>query len=312
MSDLRQDPITGRCVIIAEGRAARPQEFLTSATSAVTPCPFCAGNESLTPDEIVSYPSDRGGASWQVRIVPNKYPAVEWGAGAVGTHEVIIESPQHLASLSELSDEHAQLAFRAYQQRLQVLSQDERLGFGLVFKNAGAAGGASLEHVHSQLLGTAFVPPEIQLEASKAGEYRLLHGSCVFCDLLADETDGDRVVLESEHFVVFCPFASRFPYEMWVVPKTHEQSFETAGAEQIDELAKIMLQLVKKLEACLESPAYNYWIHTAPFRMSQHDDFHWHLEIAPRVARLAGFELGVGCFINSVAPENAAQRLRDL
>jgi len=310
MSELRQDPITGRSVIIAESRAARPHEFATSATNKVMPCPFCVGNESLTPDKIVSYPEDAADPGWQVRVVPNKYPAVQWDTAAVGTHEVIIESPEHILSLSELSHEQAQLAFRAYQHRLRALSQDERLGFGLIFKNARAEGGASLEHLHSQLLGMAFVPPEIQLEASKAGEYRMLHDRCIFCQLLADEADGDRVVSESEHFVVLCPYASRFPYEMWVVPKLHEQSFENAGAEQIDALAKIMVQSIQRLEACLDSPAYNYWVHTAPFRMSRHDDFHWHIEIAPRVARLAGFELGGGCFINAVAPERAAERLR--
>ncbi|MBP89740.1 MAG: galactose-1-phosphate uridylyltransferase [Planctomycetaceae bacterium] len=312
MSELRQDPITGRNVIIAEGRAARPNEFVSVATKAATPCPFCVGNESLTPDAILSYPRDRKDAAWQVRVVPNKYPAVQWAAAAVGTHEVIIESPEHIVSLSELSDEQAALAFRAYQERLQALGQDERLGFTFIFKNARAAGGASLEHLHSQLIGMEFVPPEIQLQTSKAGEYRVLHGRCIFCDLLADEADGNRVVSESEHFIVFCPYASRFAYEMWVVPKAHEQSFEDASAEQSNELAKITVQAVRKLEACLDSPAYNYWIHTAPFRMSRHDDFHWHIEIAPRVARLAGFELGSGCFINPVAPEHAAERLRNV
>lgn len=310
MPELRQDAITGRCVIIAEERAARPHEFVSTVTKPSAPCPFCAGNESLTPGEIASYPAQRGSAAWQVRVVPNKYPAVHWQAAAVGTHEVIIESPDHLLSLAQLSDEQAQLTFHAYQDRLQALSRDERLGFGLIFKNSRAAGGASLEHLHSQLLGMEFVPPEIQLEAAKAGEYRALHGGCIFCRLLEDEADGNRVVSESEHFVVFCPFASRFPYEMWVVPKSHGASFESAGPQQVNELATTMLESIKRLENCLDSPAYNYWLHTAPFRMSRHDDFHWHIEIAPRVASLAGFELGSGCFINAVAPENAAQRLR--
>ena len=292
------------------GRSARPHEFASPVTNTVTPCPFCAGNEAETPGEIASYPLERGDASWQVRVVPNKYAAVAWTTAAVGTHEVIIESPEHLVNLTDLSEEQARLVFVAYQDRLRALSDDERLGYGLVFKNGGANGGASLEHLHSQLIATEMVPPDIQLEAAKAGEHRTLYGTCIFCELLAGELRGDRVVAANEHFLAFCPHASRFPYEMWIVPKDHEPSFEEATPSQVAALSQLMVSLLQKLNGCLDSPAYNYWIHTAPFRMSLHDDFHWHIEIAPRIARLAGFELGGGCFINPVEPEGAAERLR--
>lgn len=311
MPELRQDPTSGRWVIIAEGRSGRPQEFSAPASNPVSRCPFCAGNEALTPDEISAYPTGQPDAAWQVRVVPNMYPAVQWDTSVAGSHEVIVESPRHITSLTDLSEEHARLVFAVYQKRLRALGQDERLRYGLVFKNSGGNGGASLEHLHSQLLATEFVPPEIQLEAAKAGEYRVLNQRCLICDLLADELQGNRVVADDEHFVAFCPYASRFPYEMWVVPKTHEESFEKTNSDRVNALGALMLSLLKKLEACLGSCAYNYWIHTAPFRLSPHDDFHWHIEIAPRVSKLAGFELGGGCFINPVDPDRAADCLRN-
>lgn len=318
MPELRQDPLSGRWVIIAENRAARPDEFATTNGIDVDLCPFCPGREDLTPPATAVYPSDSPDNPWKVRVVPNKYPAVELnatgdrGEAAVGVHEVIIESPAHVISLSGVSDEEARLAFVAYRDRMQVLRQDSRLAYGFVFKNARAAGGASLEHVHSQLIGTSTVPADIQFELAKAGEHQMLHGRCAFCDLIDGELDGARRVVETDSFVVFCPFGSRFPYEMWVLPREHHESFEETPDSQLAELAKVMQNLIRRLEATLDSPAYNFWIRNAPFRLSSHDDYHWRIELTPRLTRLAGYELGTGCFINPLSPEKAAAQLRSV
>ncbi len=316
MPELRQDPLSGRWVIIAENRAARPDEFASKNGSGGNVCPFCPGHEDQTPEATAVYPRGSSGQTWKVRVVPNKYPAVELnatgdrGEAAVGVHEVVIESTAHVASLSDVSDEEARLAFVAYRDRLQALRQDSRLAYGLVFKNARAEGGASLEHVHSQLIATSTVPADVQFELAKAGEHQMLHGSCAFCDLIDGEVDGARYVVTTDNFVVFCPFGSRFPYEMWVLPKEHCESFEETPDSELAELAELMQNLVRRLEATLDSPAYNYWIRNAPFRLSSHDDYHWRIELMPRLTRLAGFELGTGCFINPVSPEQAAAKLR--
>ncbi|MEO8496927.1 MAG: DUF4921 family protein [Planctomycetota bacterium] len=318
MPELRQDPLSGRCVIIAENRAARPDEFASTGNPGPAGCPFCPGHEDQTPEAAAVYPAARSGEPWRVRVIPNKYPAVDLsatgdrGEAAIGVHEVIIESPAHVASLSDISSEEARLTFVAYRDRLHTLRKDLRLGYGLVFKNARAEGGASLEHTHSQLVATATVPADIQYELAQAGEHRMLHGSCAFCDLIDGELDGARHVTETESFAVFCAFSSRFPYEMWVLPKEHCESFEETPDAELAELAELMQNLIRRLEALLDAPAYNYWIRNAPFRLSSHDDYHWRIELTPRMTRLAGFELGTGCFINPVSPEQAALNLRSV
>ncbi|MBI2481387.1 MAG: DUF4921 family protein [Planctomycetia bacterium] len=318
MPELRQDPLSGRWVIIAENRAARPDQFAVTNATGVDVCPFCPGHEDLTPKASAVYPAESSATDWQVRVVPNKYPAVELdasggrGEAAIGVHEVIIESPAHVASLTEVSAAEAQLTFVAYRDRLQTLSKDKRLAYGLVFKNARAEGGASLEHTHSQLIATSTIPADVQYELARAGEHQMLHGSCAFCDLIGGELHGARHVLETDSFAVFCPFGSRFPYEMWVLPKEHCESFETTPDSELAELADLMRRLIRGLEVLLDAPAYNFWIRNAPFRLSSHDDFHWRIELTPRMTRLAGFELGTGCFINPVGPEHAAAELRSV
>jgi UDPglucose--hexose-1-phosphate uridylyltransferase len=318
MPELRHDPLSGRWVIIAENRAARPDQFALTSGAGFDVCPFCPGHENLTPEATVAYSASSTGKPWKVRVVPNKYPAVDLnasgdrGEAAVGVHEVIIESPAHVVSLSDVSQDEARLTFMAYRDRLRVFRQDSRLAYGFVFKNARADAGASLEHTHSQLIASSTVPADIQFELAKAGEHRRLHGSCAYCDLIDGERDGARHVFETDSFVVFCAFGSRFPYEMWVLPKEHCESFETTQDSELAELAELMQTLIRGLEATLDSPAYNYWIRNAPFRLSPHDDYHWRIELTSRMTRLAGFELGTGCFINPVSPEQAAAQLRSV
>jgi UDPglucose--hexose-1-phosphate uridylyltransferase len=200
-----------------------------------------------------------------------------------------------------------------YRERLLALKQDQQLIYGLIFKNVGAAAGASIEHAHSQLIATPIVPVNVVEELHGSREYFHSHGRCVFCDMLTQESqDGSRVVLESPGFLAFCPFASSFPYETWIVPRSHASHYESLSRGEAEELAHVLRTVLAKIETAIDRPAYNYIIHTAPFDTVALDHYHWHIEIIPRVTKTAGFEWGTGFYINSVPPEEAAAELRGM
>lgn len=331
MPDLRKDPIVGRWVIIAKNRAKRPQDIVETQSAAPANgfCPFCEGHEKHTPGEIAAYRNpgsqhDRPG--WRVRVVPNKFPALEIegelskrGQGmydmmrGVGAHEVIIESPRHLTSTTELSVDQLRDVLWIYRDRLHDLTRDDRLRYGMLFKNVGAAAGASLEHTHSQLIATPIVPINVVEEISGAQAYHNYRGRCVFCDMLDQELAfEERIVLDSPGFVAFCPFAARFPFETWIVPTQHASHYETLSRGGAEELARVLKRVLEKIEAALDRPAYNYIIHTAPFDTQALDHYHWHIEIIPRVTKTAGFEWGTGFYINPVSPEQAAGVMQTL
>lgn len=331
MSELRKDPIVGRWVVVAKGRAERPNDFAAPPSERSTAnCPFCEGNEPETPPEVLAYRregSAPNGPGWRVRVVPNKFPALEAtderdvsrGAGnglwerrpGFGVHEVILETPRHVRNTAELSVDELSEVYWAYRQRLAELRRDRQLAYGLVFKNVGQAAGASLEHAHSQLVATPWVPESVVEEVSGAARYFEREGRCVYCDLLQQEAAaGTRIVFETPEFAAFCPFASRFPHEIWVVPKRHGSHFDELARHATDQLAQMMHRVLARLETALDQPAYNSIIHTAPFDTQQLRHYHWHIEIMPRVTNVAGFEWGTGCFINAVPPEEAAERLR--
>jgi UDPglucose--hexose-1-phosphate uridylyltransferase len=328
--ELRKDPISGRWVIIARSRAKRPNDFEPTPELATGRyCPFCEGNEDATPSEILAYRPDgatanRGG--WRVRVVPNKFPALEIegdlnkrGEGmydlmrGVGAHEVIIESPRHLLSTADLSEREIEEVLWVYRDRLVDLKRDPRLVYGMIFKNVGAAAGASLEHTHSQLIVTPIVPINVWEEMTGALEFYNYRGRCVFCDMAQQELSAEkRLVLDSPGFVAFCPFASRFPFETWIVPKTHSSHFENIQKHSVEELARVLRQTLAKIETALDRPAYHYIIHNSPFDAGELPHYHWHLEIIPRLTKPAGFEWGSGFYINPVGPEEAAAFLRDV
>jgi UDPglucose--hexose-1-phosphate uridylyltransferase len=327
-SELRKDPIVGRWVIVAPNRAQRPNAFArTLPCSSTDPCPFCEGNEHETPLEVIAYRRPHvveGRPVWQVRVVPNKYPALEvqaepghqcdgiydWIDGA-GAHEVIIESPRHLVSSSDLSDEELSLVFSAYRQRLSHWKRDPRILFGMIFKNVGAEAGASLEHTHSQMIATPIVPINVREEMAGALEFFNRRGRCVFCEMIRQELDsGQRVVLDTPEFLAFLPFAGRLPFETWVVPKKHVSHYEDIEEGDIAGLAKVVREVVRRIETALDGPAYNYFLHTAPFDTKAVGHYHWHIEIIPILTRTAGFEWGSGFYVNPVPPEDAAVMLR--
>ena len=330
MPELRKDPIVGRWVIIAKSRARRPHDFdSTPRVQGGTFCPFCEGNEDKTPSEIIAYrdpgsaPNRRG---WRVRVVPNKFPALEIegelnkrGEGiydmmrGVGAHEVIIESPQHVLSTADLSEENLREVLWVYRDRLVDLKKDHRLVYGMLFKNVGSAAGATLEHTHSQLIVTPIVPSTVWEEMTGALEFYNYRGRCVYCDLIQQElASGKRIVVDGPGFIAFCPFASRFPFETWILPKAHSSHYENVQKNAVEELATVMQQVIGRIEGALDRPAYNYIIHTAPFDSQELGHYHWHIEIIPRLTKTAGFEWGTGFYINSVPPEEAAAFLGEI
>lgn len=332
MPDLRQDPISGRLVIIAEERAKRPFEFQHAPIrQRQTRCPFCEGNEQDTPAAIANYREDLPTAKpWQVRVVPNKYPAINGAAPnlsgdavaadnvyqsalATGTHEVIIESPQHITSVTELTEPQAQLVYQAYRDRLLQIAEDEELAFGVVFKNSGARAGASLEHLHSQLMALSVLPPELQVQLRNCERFLHSRGECVYCWMIEHELEQrQRVVAESASFVAICPFASRFDYETWILPRQHSAQFEDSTDQQLRELSQIVRETVSRMEHALGHPAYNLLLHSGPFDRSAQAHYHWHIETFPRLTQIAGFELATNCYINCTPPEKAAAFLRQV
>jgi UDPglucose--hexose-1-phosphate uridylyltransferase len=338
MPDLRTDRLTARTVLVAENRAFRPNEFNTHSefhpppageaasaagqTRAAASCPFCPGNESQTPPPEYEQLDDSG--HWQVRVISNKYPAVTLGAmatdgspltsciPAVGAHEVIVESARHIDRTSALSELELRHVLEAYAERLRHWRNDHRLAYGLVFKNQGPRAGASIAHLHSQLLTLPATPPKVEAELSRAREAFERNGSCPYCRLLEQErAQGDRLVFDRDGFVVFCPFASLQPHEVWLLPTSHEPSFErAASADALSRLAAVLHPLVARLESIVPAASYNLLLRTAPWKIDCDNWFHWRIELLPRVNAIAGLEVATGMYINPIPPERAARNLR--
>jgi UDPglucose--hexose-1-phosphate uridylyltransferase len=329
MSELRKDPVVGRWVIVSTERGRRPSDFGPDPVRPrLTTCVFCEGHEDKTPPEIIA---GRGSGSapnapgWTYRVVPNKFPALRIegdvepsGEGpydrmnGIGAHEVIIETPDHLASLATLSVDAIADVLIAFRERMLDLKKDGRFEYILVFKNHGEAAGASLEHPHSQLIATPIIPIMVAEEMEGASRYYAMKERCVWCDIVREERRGRRrLVLEADGFVALAPFAPRFPYETWILPARHRAAFEESGVDDLRALASVLGTFLRRMNRTLNDPAFNFMLHSAPLREPAVDQFHWHLEIVPRLTKVAGFEWGSGFFINPVPPEDAAMALRE-
>jgi UDPglucose--hexose-1-phosphate uridylyltransferase len=266
----------------------------------------------------------RDGPGWSLRVVPNKFPALRIegdlepsGEGlydrmnGVGAHEVVIETPRHDASLAGLSVDAVTDVLLAYRERMVDLKKDPRFAYVLVFKNHGEAAGASLEHPHSQLIATPIIPIMVSEELAGSAQYYDLKERCVWCDMVRQERRGrGRLVLESPEFVALAPFAPRFPFETWILPTRHRAAFEESTEEELRGVAETLGEVLRRMDQVLGEPPFNFMLHTAPFREAQLESFHWHLEVIPKLTRVAGFEWGSGFFINPVPPEAAAEALR--
>jgi len=326
--ELRRDPIVGRWVIISTERARRPSDFTPRRPERREgSCPFCAGQEPRTPDEVWALRPDGSPANapgWLARVVPNKFPALRIenelersGEGlydrmnGVGAHEVIIETPEHAGRIEQLPVEHLAALLRAYRERTLDLAKDPRLEYVMVFKNHGDLSGASLEHPHSQLIATPMVPLMVEEELSGALQHFRIKQRCIWCDILRQERHaGGRVVLDQGGFIAVAPFAPRFPFETWILPVGHHSSYEETPVDDLLPLASLLGEILRRMSRTLDDPPYNLMLHNAPLRARTLDHFHWHLEIIPKLTRVAGFEWGTGFFINPTPPEEAARYLR--
>jgi len=309
-------------VVIAPERADRPSAFLRPAPERDEGvCPFCPGNEEMTPPEVLAR---RENGAWTLRVVPNRYPALRTeitlsraGEGlfdsmaGVGAHEVVIETADHRATFSSLPAAQIAEVFRAWQERMDDLARDVRLKAMVVFKNHGGPAGATLHHAHSQLIALPLVPEALGSELRAAHAHFEARERCLFCDVLAQELrERARVVLEDERVVVLSPWAARSPFELSILPRIHRSGFESANGQELLALADALRTILRKIDVALENPAYNLYLHTMPLREPPNDWYHWHLELKPVLAQQAGFEWASGCYINPTAPEEAAAFLR--
>ncbi len=336
MPELRQDPVVGRWVIVATERTRRPNDFADNHNHASEPKinPFAEGNENMTPPEIFAIRdsgSKPNGPGWKVRVVPNKFPVLrvegnldKEGDGlydrmsGIGAHEVIIEGPQHDLQLEEQPLERVASVIETYRARMSDLLKDMRLRYVLVFKNFGREAGATISHPHSQVIATPVIPKVVNEKLVGALNYYEQKERSIFADVLKQELkDSHRIVYQNAGFVCFCPYASRFPFELCIMPRRQLADFYRIESDEVLQLADILKISLLKLHRGLNQPQYNYLIHTAPARYQKKDywatldqDFRWHIEVIPRLTQIAGFEVGTGFYVNPVPPEDAAQFLK--
>ena len=327
MPEIRQDPTTREWVIIATERAKRPHEFrsLSSAVEqARRSCVFCRGNESQTPPEIWRL---EGNGQWRIRVVGNKFPALSSKATATryeippfyrsmdgfGYHEVIIETPEHDQALVSMQEDKLFDVLLTYRERYRALQADPRVKLVLIFKNYGERAGSSIAHPHSQVIAMPIIPSHIRRKYEVAAQHYDNTGKCLYCEIVeAEDRQDQRVVYRSDQFLVFEPYASRFPFETWIAPFTHNASFGNTIDQELQELARVLSVTLRRLHRALDDPHFNLVIHTAPVEDELKAYFLWHVEITPRLTTPAGFELGSGIQVNPCVPEEAAEFLRDI
>jgi len=346
--EIRINPIVpSESVLVATARSMRPKKAEAPAPrdtrAHVDTCPFCVGNEAMTPPAIATYPAS---GAWEVRIVENLYPVLgddrenpnltfglQQTIDGYGRHEVMIDHPQHGIAVHEMREDHLRLLFAAYQERMeQLYKSNPRLRYVLVFKNFGPAAGASIAHTHSQIIATPVVPDNVQLEVENSRTYFEKNHRCIFCTLIDEALTfeatlydresgeirrkidvGQFVIERSRKFIAIKPFASRFEWEVHILPLSHQSDFLAAPAEDFADLARVMRRTMARLDAVLGGAQYNYFLHSVPHAPAFGDcgpSYHWHIEICPRTSIPTGFELGSGLFVNTVSPEMAAAKLR--
>lgn len=329
MPELRYNVITRDWVIISTERAKRPDQFKKPAASrppraSFDPnCPFCPGNEKMTPPETYLVPGPKG---WRVRVTANKFPAlssqgertrsiqgVRRRVTGVGIHEVIVETPDHSASTALLDDAQFETLIQTYLNRFQAASADPRVEQVTIFKNHGEAAGTSLEHTHSQVIATPVITTQLRDRFFSALGHFDEYGECIFCRVLdQDLKDATRVVFETEYFVAFILYAALTPFAMLIMPRRHMACFQEMKDAEAADLARNLRRTLLKLHRGLNDPDYNFVIRTAPAENAGVKYYHWYVSIIPRLTRLAGFEMGSGMFINVSLPEENAKFLREV
>ncbi len=347
--EIRINPVTpSESVLIATARGMRPKKQEDSAPrddrGHVDRCPFCTGNEHMTPPAILSWPES---GPWSIRMVENLYPVLgddrdpgnfsfglQQAIDGYGRHEVIIDHANHGIRVHEMAESHLADLFRLFRRRMQDLyHSDERLRYVLLFKNYGPAAGASINHTHSQLIATPVVPENVQAEVEQSAQFHQRHGQCIFCTLIDEALTfeatiydrrsgqikrrvdvGQYVIERGDKFIAIKPFASRYEWEVHILPIHHAPDFSLIEEDCLRDFARVLRRTMARLDAVVGGVQYNFFLHTLPHgpRYEGHEDsYHWHLEICPRTSIPTGFELGSGFFVNTVSPEQAAQQLRE-
>ncbi len=332
MSEIRQDLTTNEWVIIATERARRPHDFARPVKDLPPEysetCPFCPGCEEKTPPEVLAY-RDNGkpnGPGWWVRVIPNKFAALnprgsierEIVGGffrkmaGVGHHEVLIETPKHNLYIPFMEDHQVEEIVLAIRERYLALREDSTVRVIVIFKNHGSAAGTSLEHPHCQIVATPIVPQSLRRRLAVATRYYDDHGGCLYCDMIdMERRSGIRVIEESDGFFVVHPYASRSPFETWILPSRHCASFGTCEVEEAKALGRVLKRTMAGIFRILGNPDFNMVIHTAPIKDEDEDYFHWYMRLIPRMTTIAGFEMGSGIFINTALPEETAASIRE-
>ena len=328
MSQFRQNPISKHWVLIAPNRSKRPEQFASSPVmpmdmpEVMPKCPFCPGSE-VTQEEIALFPNSK---DWQVRVVSNKFQAVShvprsqhkeffvYRSGS-GDHEVVI-TRKHNEPLALQSIQIVELTLHVFRQRYLDLEKQKDLACVQIFHNHGRDAGASLIHPHYQIISLPMVPGHIHDEMSGAFHYYQLNGKCIYCEIMREEqAQKERIIFETDDFIVWAPYASRAPFETWIVPKKHSARFEQITDKEITQLAYVLKVTLGQLYVKLSDPPLNFYIHTSPFAHTKHimnedQSYHWHLVIFPRLTIWAGFEYATGIPINPMSPEDAAKFLK--
>lgn len=329
MPEFRQNIATKDWVIIATERARRPHDFAKKKEIAEIPpynenCPFCPGNEDKTPQSLYEV---KNGKEWHARVIPNKFAALSregeferigvspfHSMRGIGVHEVVIETPIHNLSPALLKIEDMKRLLQVYRQRYDsIFSSRPRTELIIIFKNHGENAGTSLEHPHSQIVATPIVPLHIKYRVDEAMRYFDSTSDCVFCYMLRKEIEsGERLISRNKSFIVFEPFAASSPFETWVMPLRHSSCYSAITESEIDDLAGIFGDFLRKLYLGLDNPDYNYMVKSAPGDRRNCEHYHWYIKVVPRLTKTAGFEIGSGMYINSAIPEDCADFLRNI
>ena len=327
MPEFRQNMATKEWVILAPERGGKPNDFAKrqARREPLPPhrddCPFCPGNEDKTDSPVYEYSPGR---HWQVRVVPNKFAALQPQLATTRTHvggflsakgfglaEVVIEHSRHDTTIAMMTVDEAAQVLRAYRQRQTEINKNEKINIVTIFRNHGSRAGTSLEHPHSQIIATPIVPPHVRYPMEQAVLHYDEYGTCVYCDMVAEELrQEERIISETQNFAAFCPFAARSPFEIRIYPKKHQPSFVLLNDNDLVELAQVLRDVLKRQHIYLSNPDYNYIIRSCPIGDEDSRYLHWYMVIIPKISIPAGFEIGSGIYINTVAPEESARILR--
>ena len=328
MSEIRLNPITREWVIIAREKGKKPDDFIivkeeTRRPEFLKTCPFCPGNEAVTPKETFKISDEKG---WKIRVVPNKFAVLSRegerarahtglhkDVTGVGTHEVIIETPVHNLTTATMPLEQLKEVIQTYKDRFLEIYRDRRVEHVILFKNSGLASGTTIEHPHSQVVGIPVMPLHIRSRIENAMRFFDDTGECLMCRMIKDElNEGTRIVMDTKHFVAFVPYAALSPFHIWIFPKRHSGFFADMQSEEIWDMASNLKSIMARLYYGLNNPDFNYVVRSGSSCEANSGFIHWYLSIVPRVAMASGFELGSGMYINPLIPESAAEYLRNV